>query len=85
MAPVDETTRMLAGRIGPCPTCGNGRLSPAFDGEETNFLCQECGSCWHLALGWVDRVNPQTCPGCPERPVCESALVPFGELYTSLR
>ena len=82
---VDANTRMLAGRIGPCPSCGNGRLSPVSDGEETNFLCRECGACWHVSLGWVDRVNPATCPGCASRDVCESARVPYDERYTAAR
>lgn len=76
---------MLAGRIGPCPVCGNGRLTSVSDGEETNFLCTECGCCWHVGLGWIDRVNPETCPGCPSRPICESSGVPYGGLLTTNR
>ncbi|HVM01316.1 MAG TPA: hypothetical protein VM263_01500 [Acidimicrobiales bacterium] len=76
---MEEATRMLAGRIGPCPNCGNGRLTPVFDGEETNFVCEHCGCCWHVGLGWIDRVNPATCPGCPRRRVCSASSVPYGE------
>lgn len=82
---MDENNRMLAGRIGPCPTCRNGRLTPVTDGENTNFLCAACGSCWHVALGWVDRVNPDTCPGCPSQAACRAALVPYGSLATTFR
>ena len=82
---MDANTRMLAGRIGPCPTCGNGRLSPVSDGEETNLLCQECGSCWHLAFGWIARVNPGTCPGCPSQSTCERAPYPAGLLLGTTR
>lgn len=82
---VNDNTRMLAGRIGPCPTCGNGQLTPVSDGEDTNFLCRDCGACWHVCLGWVDRVNPATCPGCPSRDVCEAARIPYDERYTALR
>jgi len=76
---MDEKTRMLAGRIGPCPTCGNGRLAAVSDGEQTNFLCHGCGSCWRVELGWTDRVNPENCPGCASRTVCEDPLAPYGE------
>lgn len=67
----DPTIALLAAVVGPCPTCGHGRLQDVCDGEDTNLLCQACGSCWHTELGWVRRVDPQTCPGCPSRGVCK--------------
>ena len=47
-----------------CLNCGPVELHPVFDGELTNFYCPLCGSCWHLELGFVVRINPDTCPGC---------------------
>ena len=69
----------LAHLIGPCPECGNGRLEPVVDaGGTTNFLCRDCGNCWHTELEWSRRVDPLTCPGCSARETCESARRPYG-------
>ena len=65
----------LAHLIGPCPECGNGRLQAVVDKEgTTNFVCRECGGCWHAELEWSCRVDPLTCPGCPARDVCRTTL-----------
>jgi hypothetical protein len=47
-----------------CPGCGGRRLMPVATSEGTNFSCQDCRLCWHLARGWASLVDPQTCPGC---------------------
>lgn len=47
-----------------CPSCGPVELHPVFDGELTNFYCPRCNTCWHLELGFVARVSPDSCPGC---------------------
>ena len=65
--------------VGPCPGCGTVGLRAVSDGEETNFLCGSCGCCWHFELGWVERVNPVNCPGCPSKAVCSAAHVPYGD------
>ena len=39
-----------------CPECGNTELEAVSDGDDTNFLCHECGSCWHWDLGYMMRV-----------------------------
>ena len=44
---------MLSLLVGPCLECGDGRLEPVFDGELSNFLCRNCGACWHPELEWV--------------------------------
>lgn len=76
-----DTQARLAKLIGPCPDCGNGRLTPAVDVEGTaNFLCLECGCCWHAELEWSRRVDPLTCPGCDARAVCEAARRPYGSV-----
>ena len=73
---MDDNLRLL---IGPCPNCGNGRLDAVFDGELTNFLCSRCGHCWHPELEWVQRVDPQSCPGCASRKVCLATDRPYGD------
>lgn len=67
-----EVQRMDALRH--CPNCGDKPIRAVSDGEDTNFLCLSCGHCWHIELGWVHRVDPATCPGCPGQPVCTAAL-----------
>jgi len=79
---MDGTVCMLAGLIGPCPECGNGRLEAVFDGETSNLLCRSCGNCWHSELSWVQRVDPATCPGCASRNVCVAARRRYGEALT---
>ena len=70
----DQVLLRLARLMGPCPECGNGRLSAVHDEDgTTNFLCRDCGKCWHAELEWSQRVDPLTCPGCPSRDVCATA------------
>lgn len=57
-----------------CPACA-GRLRVVSDEEMTNFLCRECGRCWHVELSRVSRVDPTTCPGCPFLEACLSRYV----------
>ena len=56
-----------------CPSCGSDRLQAVVEArvQDVHFLCQECGRCWNIALGYVSRVAPPTCFGCPERGRCE--------------
>jgi hypothetical protein len=64
----------LALLLGPCAECGNGRLEAVVDDVgTTNFLCRECGSCWHTEPKWSRRVISLACPGCPDRTACASA------------
>ena len=55
-----------------CPKCGSGRLEPIvdFDQEGVRFLYGSCDRCWHVELGYVQRVRPGTCHGCPQRDQC---------------
>ena len=70
----DNPLFRLAHLIGPCPECGNGRLEAVLDDEgTTNFLCRDCGTCWHADFEWSHRVDPLTCAGCPSRHVCATA------------
>jgi len=62
------TTKVLT-----CPECGRDVMEAVSDGEMTNFRCVGCGMCWHIELGWVNRVDPATCPGCEHRSECMAA------------
>lgn len=76
-----RTAALLAGLIGPCPACGNGRLRVVFDGDLTNFLCTECRACWHPERASVQRVDHAGCPGCLSYPRCRpdaEALIAAG-------
>ena len=53
-----------------CPSCGNEILEAVSDGEDTNFLCQQCWTCWHWDLGYLTRITVSTCPGCAHRDEC---------------
>jgi hypothetical protein len=53
-----------------CPACRAETLTAVTDGDVTNFVCEECGRCWHLELGWVHRVDPRTCGGCGREDRC---------------
>lgn len=75
----DNPLARLADLIGPCPECGNGRLEAVVDDEgTTNFLCRECGSCWHTELEWSRRVDPLSCPGCSARDACTAPRRAYG-------
>ncbi len=63
--------------VGPleaCPACGSGDLIAVAAEDETNFLCEACGRCWHVELARVSRVDPLPCPGCPHRSRCLERL-----------
>ena len=58
-----------------CPACGSERLDPVVEEsvQAVHFLCHDCDRCWKVELGYVRRVAPTTCLGCPERSRCERA------------
>lgn len=53
-----------------CPHCGGEQLRVVTDGESSKFLCLQCRNCWHIEQGGLVRVDPETCPGCPDRVFC---------------
>jgi transposase-like protein len=59
-----------------CPVCGSSRLEPVVEIERqtVHFLCGDCSRCWQVELGYVRRMTPDTCRGCPERARCERAV-----------
>jgi hypothetical protein len=71
---MNKSATLLAGLVGPCPGCGNGRFKAVSDGELTNLLCGDCGACWHPEMTSVHRVDPVACPGCASRAVCEAGV-----------
>jgi Pyruvate/2-oxoacid:ferredoxin oxidoreductase delta subunit len=60
-----------------CPECRGTALDPVVDvdAETVNFRCRDCGRCWHVELGFVHRVDPHSCSGCPFRPECVALFV----------
>lgn len=71
---MNKSTTLLAGLLGPCPGCGNGRCKAVSDGDLTNFLCEDCGACWHPEVSLVHRVDPAGCPGCASLAVCQAGV-----------
>jgi len=53
---------------GCCPDCGSGELAAVTDGEQTAFMCQSCGQCWQVELGWAHRVDRQNQRRAPTQP-----------------
>lgn len=58
-----------------CPACNSWQLQPvvAIDAESVHFLCGSCNRCWHAELGFVQRVQPTACDGCPQSERCTAA------------
>jgi hypothetical protein len=58
-----------------CPQCGSWQLSPVVDadGGLVHFLCGSCNRCWHVAFGYVRRVQPEACAACPQTETCAAA------------
>ena len=71
----EETVHPITRPLAHCPSCGSEHLDPVVenDGFSVHFLCADCSRCWHVELGFVRRVAPSACLGCPERPRCEAA------------
>jgi hypothetical protein len=53
---------------GWCPDCGCGELAAVTDGVQTAFMCQSCGQCWQVELGWAHRVDRQSLRRAPAQP-----------------
>ena len=58
-----------------CPGCNSWQLRPvvSIDDESVHFLCGSCSRCWLVELGYVRRVAPATCDGCPQSDRCSAA------------
>lgn len=55
----DDRYKFLNG----CPNC-QGETLVLSDNVDTNFYCPSCHACWKVNDGNVERVEPDTCPGC---------------------
>jgi hypothetical protein len=60
-----------------CPECASRELEPVVDlhVEEVHFLCAACDRCWHVELGYVRRVQPIACHGCPQSERCAASYL----------
>lgn len=56
-----------------CPGCGSAHTTPAHTPLQDNVLCKTCGTCWHLASGSTERIDPHECPGCSWQRICIAA------------
>jgi hypothetical protein len=67
---------MIRRPLDRCPTCGSWQLQVVTDTDEegARFLCGACNRCWHVELGFVHRVHPDACHGCPQRQRCADAF-----------
>ncbi|MGB8360309.1 MAG: hypothetical protein WCE80_02810 [Acidimicrobiia bacterium] len=45
------------GSVGACPDCGGSRAVTIREVDIVAFLCEDCGTCWRIELGWVHRVR----------------------------
>ena len=59
------------GRCGHRRAWGSQKAGVAVNGSD--FLCGSCNRCWHAELGFVRRVRPTACDGCPQRERCADA------------
>ncbi len=55
-----------------CPMCGSEQLEPVVENDtlEVHFLCRDCKRCWYVELGYVQRMSPDVCHGCPHLGEC---------------
>jgi len=51
-----------------CPRCVWPYLRPAPSLDDTHWLCESCGHCWHIEHGRLRPVNVLGCHGCTTRP-----------------
>jgi hypothetical protein len=60
--------------LAECPTCGAIALEAVVeaDTDDVHFLCRNCSRCWRVELGYVQRMAPDACHGCPHYEQCEA-------------
>lgn len=58
--------------LAQCPACGGTPLDAVveIDTDEVHFLCRRCARCWRVELGYVRRMAPDGCHGCPSLEQC---------------
>jgi hypothetical protein len=74
--PPDVDEHPISRPLTNCPGCGSAKLDPVVEKERqtVHMLCRDCSRCWHAELGFVRRIAPYACLGCPERERCEAAF-----------
>jgi len=72
---VHEEPHPITRPLSHCPGCGSVRLDAVVERgrPDVRFLCRDCSRCWRVELGYVQRVAPSLCAGCPQRGRCEIA------------
>jgi hypothetical protein len=50
-------TNHRRGSVGACPDCGGSRAVTIREVDIVAFLCEDCGTCWRIELGWVHKVR----------------------------
>ena len=51
-----------------CPRCVWPRLRLVGSLDESHWLCESCGHCWHIEHGRLRPVNVLGCTGCSIQP-----------------
>ena len=54
--------RLFAPAPGRGWDCGSPSLHPVSDGYDTDFVCESCGSAWHVELSTIVRVRDMEAP-----------------------
>lgn len=72
-----ELTAETLTTYGQCPHCGGRQLRPVNNGETSNLFCLRCRACWRPEHGELVRVDPDTCPGCPDQIACRFPEILF--------
>ena len=64
--------RLFDRPLAKCPACGSSGLEAVVenDTDDVHFLCRGCTRCWHVELGYVHRMAPDVCHGCPHLEHC---------------
>lgn len=58
-------TESRRGSMTGCPDCGGSRTVTVREVDIVAFLCEDCGACWRVELGYVHRLKP------PPEPVAD--------------
>lgn len=54
----DANTETRPGSLRACPDCRASRTVTIRDVDMVAFLCENCGACWRIELGYVQRLKP---------------------------
>jgi hypothetical protein len=54
----DFDTENRRGGLAVCPDCGGSHTITLRDIDIVAFLCEDCGTCWRIELGYLHRIRP---------------------------